>query len=78
VIYLYGGLLYYAGLLARKAGLAGTTRYVLPLLSAEKVARLFRWIGNYEKFAQHMFEAGLRGPLGRATSVSPTVVVKTL
>ena len=76
VIYLYGGLLYYAGLLARKAGLQARhdTYY---LFFCGKGGTLIRWISAPEDFAQQMFEAGLFGPGGRGTHASPSVVLKT-
>ena len=76
VVFLYGGLLYYAGLLARKAGLSEQhdTFYVF---FCGKGGTLIKWIAGYEEFTQQMFEAGLFGPDGRGTNASPLVRLKT-
>jgi hypothetical protein len=75
IIYLFGGLLYYAGLLARKAGLPqNNDKYNIYFCG--RGGTVVEWIRGYEVLAQEMFEAGLFGPNGRQGKESPTVSVK--
>ncbi|MCA1613065.1 MAG: hypothetical protein LC800_02690, partial [Acidobacteria bacterium] len=57
IIFLFGGLLYYAGLLARKAGLADRDQNIYYLYFCGKGGTLLRWINDYDGLAQKMFEA---------------------
>lgn len=61
IIYMNGVLLYYAGLLARKAKLS--QQYdTFNIYFCGKGGRLVSWIRGFEVLAQEMFEAGLLGP----------------
>jgi hypothetical protein len=75
IIFLYGGLLYYAGLLARRTGLPKQqdTYYIY---FCGKGGTLIKWVRGYEVLAQQMFETGLFGPEGGANQTPPTVVAK--
>lgn len=75
IIYLYSSVLYYAGLLARRANLPQQqdTYYIY---FCGKGGTLIKWIRGYEVLAQQMFEAGLFGPSGRGKSPAPTVIAK--
>jgi hypothetical protein len=75
VIYLFGGLLYYAGLLARKAELPKKNDSY-NIYFCGRGGTVVEWIRGYEVLAQEMFEAGLFGPAGRQNEKSPTVSVK--
>lgn len=75
IIYLYGGLLYYAGLLARKAGLP-KEQSSYHLYFCGKGGTLLRWVRGYQELVQQMFAAGLFGPNGRGQNVLPEVEVK--
>lgn len=75
IIYLYGGLLYYAGLLARKAELP-KEQNSYHLYFCGKGGTLLRWVSGYEEFVQQMFAAGLFGPGGRGQKPLPEVDVK--
>jgi hypothetical protein len=76
IIFLFGGLLYYAGLLARKAGLADREQGIYYVYFCGKGGTLIKWINDYEGLAQKMFEAGLFGPEGRGQRQPPRVQVK--
>jgi hypothetical protein len=75
IIYLFGGTLYYAGLLARKAGLP-QHQDSYNIYFCGRGGTLVEWIRGYDVLAQEMFEAGLFGPDGRQGKASPTVSVK--
>jgi|GEM_PF-2115180 len=75
LIYLFGSLLYYTGLLARKAGLPQNNN-LYNVYFCGRGGTLIGWIRGYEILTQEMFEAGLFGPEGRADKDSPTVVVR--
>ncbi len=62
LIYLFGSLAYYAGLLARKVGLREKNLPVYYLYFCGKGGTLVTWIDNYQKFAEKLFLAGLFGP----------------
>jgi hypothetical protein len=65
LIYLFGSLIYYAGLLSRKVGLQGQAEQKLPvyyLYFCGKGGTLITWINNYQRFAEKLFLAGLYGP----------------
>jgi len=72
IIYLFGGLIYYAGLLARKAGLPQQhdTYYIY---FCGKGGTLVKWIHGYEVLIDEMFKAGLFGPGGPSGGGAPTV-----
>lgn len=75
VIYLFAALLYYAGLLARKAGLPEKNdKYNIYFCG--RGGTVVEWIRGYDVLAQEMFEAGLFGPAGRQDKESPTVSAK--
>jgi hypothetical protein len=76
IIFLFGGLLYYAGLLARKAKLAEREERNYYVYFCGKGGKLIEWINDYQGLAQKLFEAGLFGPEGRGTHQAPTVHVK--
>jgi len=75
LIYLFGGLLYYAGLLARKAGLP-QEHDTYDIYFCGRGGTLVEWIRGYNVLAQEMFEAGLFGPAGRQGKAAPTVAAK--
>ncbi len=75
IIYLFGGLLYYAGLLARKAGLPQQND-TYNIYACGKGGTLLQWIHGYDVLAQQMFEAGLFGPDGKGGKQSPTVITR--
>lgn len=75
IIYLFGGLLYYAGLLARKAGLP-QHQDTYHIYFCGKGGTLINWIHGSEVLAQQMFEAGLYGPDGKKENDSITVLSK--
>jgi hypothetical protein len=75
IIFLFGGLLYYAGLLARKAGLP-QQQDTYNIYFCGKGGTLVQWIHGYNVLAQEMFEAGLFGPEGKGEKDSPTVVAR--
>jgi len=64
IYYLFGGLLYYTGLLARKAGLP-QYQNIYQVKFCGKGGTMVTWINGYGVMAQDMFEAGLYGPDGR-------------
>ncbi len=76
IVFLFGGLLYYAGLLARKAGLAERGERNYYIYFCGKGGTLIKWVENYQGLAQRLFEAGLFGPGGRGERQSPTVHVR--
>lgn len=73
IIYLFGALLYYSGLLARKAGLS-QQHDIYNIYFCGKGGTLMGWIRGHEVLAQEMFEAGLFGPAGRQSKNAPTVM----
>lgn len=75
IIYLNGALLYYAGLLARKAGLP-SQHETYNIYFCGKGGTLVRWVKGYDVLAQEMFEAGLFGPAGRGTAQQPTIITR--
>jgi hypothetical protein len=68
LIYLFGSLTYYAGLLARKVGLQEQKRPVYYLYFCGKGGTLITWINNYQLFAERLFLAGLYGADGQAAA----------
>jgi hypothetical protein len=62
LVYMFGSLIYYAGLLARKVGLQEQKRPVHYLYFCGKGGTLVTWINNHERFAERLFLAGLYGP----------------
>lgn len=60
LIYLFGGLAYYAGLLTRKVGIPEQQNYYVYFCG--KGGTLITWIDNYPRFVEKMFLAGLYGP----------------
>jgi hypothetical protein len=75
IIFLFGGLLYYAGMLARKAKLP-QHQDTYNIYFCGKGGTLFQWIVGYDILAQEMFEAGLFGPDGKGDKDSLTVVAR--
>jgi hypothetical protein len=59
IMFVLGALLYYAGLLSRKAKMPGQSQYYVYLCG--KGGQLITWINNQEQFVQDMFSAGLTG-----------------
>lgn len=76
IIFLFGGLLYYSGLLARRAGLLESQQSTYYIYFCGKGGTLIEWINDYKGLTQKMFEAGLFGPKGRGQRPSPNVQVK--
>ncbi|MEA2175516.1 MAG: hypothetical protein QOD00_3108, partial [Blastocatellia bacterium] len=72
IIYVFSGVLYYAGLLARKAGLP-QQHDTYNIYFCGKGGTLVKWIEGYQVLAQEMFEAGLLGPAEQGEANSPTV-----
>jgi hypothetical protein len=60
LIYLFGSLIYYSGLLTRKVGLPEQHNYYVYFCG--KGGTLITWIDNYTRFVEKMFLAGLNGP----------------
>jgi hypothetical protein len=75
IAYLYGSLIYYAGLLARKEKLP-EEQNSYQLYFCGKGGTLISWFDGYARMAQEMFEAGLFGPAGRGQNPRPRVIVK--
>jgi len=75
IIFLFGCLLYYAGLLARKAGLQ-ENQDTYNIYFCGKGGTLVQWIHGYDVLAHEMFEAGLLGPKGKTSGESITVVAR--
>jgi hypothetical protein len=75
IIYLFGSVLYYAGLLARKAGLP-QQQDTYNVYFCGKGGTLFQWIHGYERLAEQMFVAGLRGPDGVVAGDAVTVFAR--
>ena len=91
IIFLFGSLLYFAGLLARRAGLP-QHQDTYNIYFCGRGGTLVEWIKGYPVLAQEMFAAGLLGPDGRqsqqdagkdapqgkdaARSVEPTVMAQ--
>ncbi len=73
--YLFSMLLYYAGLLARKAELQSTQSEFYVYFSG-KGGQLVTWIPAYKEMVEWMFLAGLRGPNATVTGEPPSVQVK--
>jgi hypothetical protein len=74
LIFLYSSLLYYAGVLARKAGLLENGQHIYYLYACGKGGRLIGWIYRFEVLAQRMFTAGLLGPDGKSRDDIKVVV----
>jgi hypothetical protein len=62
LIYLFGSLVYYSGLLARKVGLHNREMPIYYLYFCGKGGTLITWIDNHKRFVEKMFLAGLYGP----------------
>ncbi len=75
IIFLFGSLLYYAGLLARKAGLK-QKEDICNIYFCGKGGTLVQWIHGYEVLAQQMFEAGLCGSQERSHQDQVTVIAR--
>lgn len=75
IIFLFGSLLYYAGLLARKAGLK-QKEDSYNIYFCGKGGTLVQWIHGYEVLAQQMFEAGLFGSEERSQGDEVTVIAR--
>jgi hypothetical protein len=70
LIYLFGGLVYYSGLLARKVGLGEKQMPIYYLYFCGKGGTLITWINNYPLFVEKMFLAGLYGPQSASSAPS--------
>lgn len=68
IIYLFGALVYYSGLLARKVGLKDANTPTYYLYFCGKGGSLIRWINNHETFVKKLFTAGLYGPSANDSS----------
>lgn len=68
IIFMFGGLIYYSGQLARKVGLqeSGTQNYHLYFCG--KGGTLIKWLNEYQLLVKKLFVAGLFGP---ESKVSP-------
>jgi hypothetical protein len=75
IVFLFGGLVYYAGLMARKAGLP-QHHSDYNIYFCGKGGTLIRWIYGYDVLVQEMFQAGLHGPTPTGAQQSPVVVVR--
>jgi len=62
LIYVFGSLAYYSGVLARKVVAKEKNSSAYYLYFCGKGGTLITWIDNYERFAEKMFLAGLLGP----------------
>jgi hypothetical protein len=59
IMYVYGTLLYYAGMLGRKVHMGGQPQYYVYFCG--KGGRLVTWVNNHHLFVREMFSAGLLG-----------------
>lgn len=76
IMYVFGALLYYVGMLGRKLGMSGTSQFYTYFCG--KGGQLLTWIENKERFVEEMFSAGLLGPHPTAAvKVSVTVTPST-
>lgn len=66
LMYVFGALLYYVGILCRKMKINDQSQYYLYFCG--KGGQFIEWIQNREKFVAEMFGAGLSGPGGLATA----------
>lgn len=60
--FLFGGLIYYSGQLARKVELQDSGTQTYHLYFCGKGGTLIKWINRYEIFVKKLFIAGLFGP----------------
>jgi len=75
IIFLFSGLLYYAGLLARKAGLRQKDQDRYYVYFCGKGGQFFKWVLGNDVLAQEMFQAGLLGPDGQNNNGALTVEI---
>lgn len=75
IIFLFSGLLYYAGLLARKAGLRQKDQNRYFVYFCGKGGQFFKWVLGNDVLAQEMFQAGLLGPDGQDNNGAFTVEI---
>jgi len=76
ITFLFGGLLYYAGLLARKVKLPQKKETTYYLYFCGKGGTLIKWVHKYKGLAEQMFLAGLFGPTELGGKSSPSVELK--
>lgn len=62
IIYLFGSLVYYSGLLTRRTGLQNSNTRKYYLYFCGKGGTLITWIKNHEILVKKLFIAGLLGP----------------
>lgn len=75
IIYLFASLLYYSGLLARKAGLSQQQHESYNIWFCGKGGTLIEWIDGYDVLAQEMFKAGFYGPQAKPQQNQLTMIV---
>jgi hypothetical protein len=71
IMYVFGALIYYVGLLSRHLKMDPASRFFM--FYCGKGGQLLEWIANRERFVEEMFGAGLLGPHGGAGKVSVTL-----
>lgn len=79
IMYVFGALIYYVGMLSRRLNMDRTAPFYFYYCG--KGGRLLEWIENKERFVEEMFGAGLLGPnnTGQArvtVTLAPTSVPK--
>lgn len=63
IMFVFGALLYYAGMLGRKVQMPAQSQSRLYVYFCGKGGQLITWVNNYEQFVKEMFSAGLLGTL---------------
>jgi hypothetical protein len=79
LIYLFGALCYYSGLLVRKTELQERKPPIYHVYFCGKGGTLITWINNYQRFVEKLFLAGLYGcnpPTSSTASAQPRVDVQ--
>jgi hypothetical protein len=71
IMFVFGALLYYAGMLGRKVRMTSESQYYVYFCG--KGGQLITWINNHELFVREMFSAGL---LGTHAAPQPPLDVK--
>jgi hypothetical protein len=60
IMYVFGALVYYVGLLSRHLNMSAASQFYM--FYCGKGGQLFEWIGNRDRFIEEMFAGGLLGP----------------
>lgn len=73
IIFVFGALLYYVGLLARKLKMANSPKHYIYFCG--RGGRFINWIPQSQDFVQDMFGSGLRGPQSGVPFNRPSTVI---